>query len=380
MPQIALPDSILITSKRDLQQVVHDLARQPYVAVDTESNSLYAYQEQVCLIQFSSVDTDYLVDPLAIDDLTGLKPIFQDPGIVKVFHAAEYDLICLKRDFGFEFANLFDTMVAARILGRKEVGLGSLLEVEFGVHLNKRYQRANWGQRPLPLHLLNYARLDTHYLIPLRQILVDSLDQKHLSDLAEEDNNRMCTVTPGLQNGTQKNGINPWKVRGAYDLNPQQAAILLYLCEYRDKVARAINKPLFKVLSDQTLVNIAMLAPLTLSELGSVEGLSSRQVKRHGAEILQAVERGRLADPIYPPVHKKPGDDYTRRLEGLRQWRKITARKLGVDSDVVLPRDVMYDLAGSNPVTTDELQRIMRSIQWRYEKFGTQILKVLSDG
>jgi len=380
MSQNTLPDPILVTTKTDLHQVVHDLARQPYIAVDTESNSLYAYQEQVCLIQFSSLETDYLVDPLSINDLSGLDPVFRDPGIVKVFHAAEYDLICLKRDFGFEFANLFDTMVAARILGRKEVGLGSLLDLEFGVHLNKRYQRANWGQRPLPLHLLDYARLDTHYLIPLRQILVDGLERKHLTSLAEEDNTRMCHVTPNPLNGKLKNGFNPWKVRGAYDLEPQQAAILLQLCEYRDKVARAINKPLFKVMSDQTLVNIAVFAPRSLPELRLVPGLSDRHVKRHGAELIQAVERGMLADPIYPPAHRKPDDDFTRRLEGLRQWRKLTARKIGVDSDVVLPKDVMYDLAGSNPLGEDELRHVMQSIPWRYDKYGGQILKVLSDG
>lgn len=379
MPQTALKDPILVRTKRDLRLVVDDLTSQPSVAVDTESNSLYAYQEQVCLIQFSSDDTDYLIDPLSLDDLSELNPIFQDQGIVKVFHAAEYDLICLKRDFGFEFANLFDTMIASRILGRKEVGLGSLLKREFGVHLNKRYQRANWGQRPLPGHLLDYARLDTHYLIPLRQILLNELIQKNLTDLAEEDNTRICQVSPAQANGKLKNGHNPWKVRGAYDLDPQQAAILVQLCEYRDRVAQNNNKPLFKVMSDQTLVNIALVAPLSLGELAQVEGLSDRQRKRHGNELIQAVERGKQADPVYQPVHKRPGDDYTRRLEGLRQWRKLTARRLGVDSDVVLPRDIMYEIVSSHPSSGVELQGVMQSIPWRYEKFGSQILQVLSD-
>ncbi len=118
---------VLITRPGPLKDLAADLSRQSLVAVDTESNSLHAYREQVCLIQFSTEETDYLVDPLALDDLSSLGPIFANPDIEKIFHAAEYDLICLKRDFGFQFANLFDTMVAASILGkaRNRIGLRS---------------------------------------------------------------------------------------------------------------------------------------------------------------------------------------------------------------------------------------------------------------
>jgi len=145
-----LPAPVLITRQAALQRLADTLRGEKIIAVDTESNSLYAYQEQVCLIQFTARGIDYLVDPLALDDLSPLAPVFSDPAIEKVFHAAEYDLICLKRDFGYTFNNLFDTMVAARILGRELYGLGAILEEEFGVQVDKRYQRANWGQRPLP--------------------------------------------------------------------------------------------------------------------------------------------------------------------------------------------------------------------------------------
>ncbi len=163
-----------ITTPGGLKRLANILTDQPILAVDTESNSLFAYQEQVCLIQFSTSDADYLLDPLELGDLSALAPIFASPHIQKVFHAAEYDLLCLKRDFGFSFSNLFDTMLAARIVGRKEVGLGSILEAEFNLQVDKRHQRANWGQRPLPGFLLDYARQDTHYLIPLQAILQKS--------------------------------------------------------------------------------------------------------------------------------------------------------------------------------------------------------------
>jgi ribonuclease D len=166
-----LSDPILIVRPAALKRLAGELSAEKVVAVDTESNSLYAYREQVCLIQFSTSTADYLVDSLSLDDLSPLTSFFADSHIEKVFHAAEYDLLCMRRDFGFDFANIFDTMIAADILGRESIGLGALLETEFDVRLEKRYQRANWGQRPLPQHLLSYAQLDTHYLITLRERL-----------------------------------------------------------------------------------------------------------------------------------------------------------------------------------------------------------------
>ena len=164
-PKIA--KAIFVDTPDKLDQMIRALSKQAIIAVDTESNSLYAYQERVCLMQFSSPEKDYLVDPLAID-ASPLGPLFRSPDIEKIFHAAEYDLIMLDHDFGFQVSNLFDTMVAARILGWKAVGLGSILREQFGINVEKKYQRANWGRRPLPDEMLTYAQLDTHYLIPLR--------------------------------------------------------------------------------------------------------------------------------------------------------------------------------------------------------------------
>src|SRR3972149_10235459 len=148
MPE-TLPLPIWVDSIELLHQMIADLAAQSLVAVDTESNSLHAFREQVCLLQFSSPQADYLVDPLALKDLSALAPIFVDEKIEKIFHAAEYDLICLRRDFGFKFLSLFDTMQAARILGYPAVGLDRLLGDKFGVKMDKRHQKADWAARPL---------------------------------------------------------------------------------------------------------------------------------------------------------------------------------------------------------------------------------------
>lgn len=373
-----LPDPILITRPEPLRRLVEELAREPVVAVDTESNSLYAYQEQVCLIQFSTPEKDFLVDPLAIQDLSPLGPIFENPEIEKVFHAAEYDLMCMDRDFGFRFNNLFDTMVAARILGRDAIGLGSMLESEFGVQLEKRYQRADWGKRPLPQPMLSYARLDTHYLIPLRDRLDVDLREAGLRTLAEEDFVRQTNHVDGSALIQQDDQAGCWRVKGAYDLEPQQAAVLMELCHYRDRVAQEMDRPLFKVMNDRTLVAIAQDTPNNLRDLGHLPGMSKRQVQRHGDALLAAVRRGLQSDPLHPPRSSRPSDDYLERLDKLRQWRKERARKMGVKSDVVLPRDLMMNLAGDNPKSMDRLSQVLSETPWRVEHFGSQILEVLN--
>lgn len=370
-----LPDPIFISRPAALERLARQLAQEPILAVDTESNSLYAYQEQVCLVQFSTRTRDYLVDPLALVDLEPLAPIFASPRIEKVFHAAEYDLICLKRDFGFEFKNLFDTMLAARILGRAEIGLGSMLESEFNIAVDKRFQRANWGERPLPRELMAYARLDTHFLIPLRNRMRAELHEKGLWGLATEDFARVCRVN-GRTNDHRPGDC--WRIRGALDLTPQQAGVLQELCRYRDQAARVANRPLFKVMSDQTLFNLAQSCPSNLHELGQVRGMTPRQVNRHGRGVLAAVERGLQNGPVYPPRPARPDERFLERVDRLRNWRKTTAQKMGVNSDVVLPRELLYGLAEHNPARPEDLAEFLSETPWRLEHFGEQILKILT--
>src|SRR5258708_29860887 len=189
-----LPAPTIVASAAALQTLVRRLETEPLIAVDTESNSLFAYREQVCLIQISTRDQDWLLDPLAVTNLDILGPILANPRIEKVFHAAEYDLICLKRDYGFTFCNLFDTMLAARVLGLKVFGLGALLEQYFCIPVDKRYQRADWSLRPIPPDQMLYAQQDTHYLPALRDIILDLLRAADRLDEARESFDLMTEV------------------------------------------------------------------------------------------------------------------------------------------------------------------------------------------
>ena len=227
MPE-TLPLPIWVDSIELLHQMIADLAAQSLVAVDTESNSLHAFREQVCLLQFSSPQADYLVDPLALKDLSALAPIFVDEKIEKIFHAAEYDLICLRRDFGFKFLSLFDTMQAARILGYPAVGLDRLLGDKFGVKMDKRHQKADWAARPLTKEQIHYARLDTHFLFGLRAELLKELIAMDRLQFALEDFSRACLEEEPKQ---RSNGETWERFSGRKDLSHRQLTILAHLCK-----------------------------------------------------------------------------------------------------------------------------------------------------
>ena len=196
-----LPPPVLVDSPPAFGEMIAALSGQPLLALDTESDSLYRYFFKVGLIQISTPATDYLVDPLRLPDLTPLGDILADPAVEKVFHAAENDILMLKRDFSFRFANVFDTMLAARILGWKQVSLAALLAQHFDVTLDKRAQLTDWGHRPLDAAQLSYARLDTHYLLPLRDLLIAELRQRRRWREAR-------TRSPGcLRSPTSKNRL-----------------------------------------------------------------------------------------------------------------------------------------------------------------------------
>ncbi|MEK7814500.1 MAG: ribonuclease D, partial [Chloroflexota bacterium] len=247
MTVVPLPSPIVIADASGLAALAQELAQEPAIGVDTESNSLFAYRERVCLIQFSTQERDYIVDPLVLSDLNALAPLFANPRQQKVFHAAEYDLLGLKRDYGFECANLFDTMIAAGTMGWQQMGLAAILEARFGVKLNKRYQRSNWGQRPLTADQLDYARRDTHYLLPLRDLLQAALSAQGRVEEAYEAFALLAQV-PGDSKPTANDRF--WRINGARDLTPTQASVLQQVYSYREQQADHTDQPPFKVMSE----------------------------------------------------------------------------------------------------------------------------------
>jgi ribonuclease D len=369
-----LPPPRLIQTPQALQDAIPLLSAGKLLSVDTESNSLHAYRERVCLIQFSTQDEDLLVDPLAIDDLSPLAPVFASDKIQKIYHAAEYDIMTLKRDFGFAQRNLFDTYIAVRTLGWDHSGLADILETVFHVKLKKRYQRSDWGKRPLPKAMLDYARFDTHYLIPLRERLVQMLRaQKRLAEAQEAF--YLQTLVPAHPNGFKPEDF--WNIGDTRKMSGREAAILQELYIAREKQAEQQDVPPFKVLGNRLLLTMAKAAPTNRKELAAIQGMSDRRMARYADAILRAIERGRQAPEPKRPEHERPPDDVLGRYDALRTWRKRTARDRHVDSDIILPRDTLWDIARANPGDATELKEAMQPLEWRYQAYGESILDLL---
>lgn len=369
-----LSPPVWVNTTQSLHQMVKELASQACVAVDTESNSMHAFRERVCLLQFSSLKgADYLVDPLLLDDLSLLAPIFADPKIEKVFHAAEYDLICLRRDFGFSFANLFDTMQAARVLGYPSVGLDRLLGDKFGIKMDKRHQKANWAARPLTQEQIHYARLDTHYLFDLRDALVQELREKERLEFALEDFKRACLTEEQKQ---KSNGESWMRFSGRKDLSARELTVISQLCKWRDKEAERLNRPPYKVVMDDVFVVLAKNPPQKKVDL-SAAGLSEKQIKLWGDQVLGAIKHGMQIPLVERKQVERKDDAVLRRLEKLKAWRKNIGLEMNVESDIVLPKPYLTVLSENPPKNLEELSELMKDTPSRVEKFGVQILKVL---
>jgi len=353
------------------------LGTQTSVAVDTEADSLYSYFEKLCLAQFSTREADYIVDPLALS-LEPLASFFADARIEKVFHAAEYDILCLKREYHFTFANIFDTMVAARILGWKQVGLGTILHERFGVTLNKKMQRADWGRRPLSAEQLEYARRDTHYLLALRDLQKAELEQRGYWEEAREEFERLTRVEP------MPRRFDPdayWNIKGARDLDAQRLGALRELFRWRNEQARREDRPPFKVLSDAQLLQLAQELPSSPTALARL-GVAEVALRRYSHALLAAIARGATAAHLARPRPRtRPEElmDYAARarLNKLKAWRKQRAQARGVENDVIVSNEVLYNIARENPRTLEALAQVTHLGPWKLQTYGEEILRVL---
>ena len=369
----------LITAKEHLEEVCAELKRYPSLAFDTESNGFYAYKEKVCLVQISSPDEDYIVDPIAFKDLSPLGPLFADPKIEKIFHAAEYDVLCLKRDYGFRFESLFDTMVAARTLGVKELGLAAAIERHFGIVVSKKLQRADWGKRPLTHEMIRYAQGDTHFLIRLADIQKKQLAEKGRLEDAQEAFRELEALEPTLKSFDPE---GYWKLVGRQDIGGRNMAALKEIWLYRENQAASRDRAPFRVMPEDLMVSIAKAMPESREALAAVKGMTPYILERFGSGLLACVERGRAAEPLNrPPApareQRRLTDLEWRTFEALRAWRKERSEKDGVEPVVILSSESLRQLAihacrdhGGDPLSI--LSDLKRG------RYGEDILRVVA--
>lgn len=371
-----LSPAAYIEHDTDFRRLVDQLKGESLIAVDTESNGMYAYQERVCLVQLSTRTADYIVDPLRVADLSGLGSILADPAIEKVFHAAEYDLMCLKRDYGFVVNNVFDTMWAARICGHKMLGLNRLLAEYLGIESDKSHQRDDWGKRPLSEEGLLYAQKDTHYLPALRDKLILKLESMGRLEEAYESFADYIQV-PAAEKRYDPEGY--WRLSSPGELTRRQWAILRELYLLRDSIAQERDVPTFKVFADAALVALAKAAPTKPNDLKRIKGLPLSSVQRYGRELLHTLDRGRRAPlPRIPGRGAETDPATVERFMLLREWRKSRAEQRDVESDVIISKDAMWAIAFKDPKTIDDLEGLPGLGPWRKSAYGQEILDVLA--
>lgn len=350
------------------------------VSVDTEGDSLHHYPARLSLIQLGVRDGRvWLVDPLALPDLSPLGATFADPAVCLVLHAGDNDLIHLKQRYGFTFRRLFDTAIAARFLGGKALGLDTLLEQYLGVTLPPSRQKDDWSARPLSPAQEEYAAADVRHLFALEDRLVTELERAgRLAWVREEC--AALAAQPPIERITDANAF--LGVKGARDLPARELAVLRELYALREELALAVDRPPFKVLSEEILLALAKWAPTDAASLARVPGITPRVMHRWGAALLGAVARGMtLREPDWPRLERRPRPItpavVSRRIERLRKWRASATERAGLEAGVLLPNRLIGAIAEAGPRSVDELAAVEGVRRWRADAFGAEIVAAL---
>jgi ribonuclease D len=368
----------IVTSAAELNDLADDLGREAVIGVDLEADSMFHFQERVCLLQIAIPGRNVVVDTMALSDLSALRPVFRDSQIKKVFHGADYDVRSLYRDFDIRINNLFDTQLACRFLGFKETGLEAVLKNLFDVTLNKKFQRKDWSRRPLPKDMLDYAVSDVRYLAPLTERLEQELQEKGRLAWVGEECRILSKVRPTVSDG-EPLFLN---CKGAGRLDPRGLAVLEELLAFRRHIAREKDRPLFKVFSHETLMALANAQPAHAADLEKAAVLSPAQMERYGRDLLSAIKVGMHLPaaqlPRYP--RRRPqtvSAAASERIQRLRRFRETQGRRLKIDPALVCSKAAMMAIALRKPATPEDLADVAELRQWQRKVFGKDIIAAL---
>ena len=355
-----------------------EIAGAPSIALDTEGASFHRFVDRVYLMQLSTRTATAIVDPLLAGDLSALKPLVESPGTEIVFHDADYDLRLLRQDYGWATRRIFDTRVAAQLLGYKAFGLAALLDLHFGIALDKKFQRADWSLRPLSEGMLQYASQDTMYLLSLRDILHAELEAKGRLSWAAEEFTRLEQTQWAAEDAAQ----NFLKLKGARDLNRRELAILRELVPWRDGVAKELDRATFRVVSNDVLLEICRVQPTTRQALGVMKGMPRGVLDQRGDVILACVARAMSLDeaslprfPKSPRWEKDP--EFDDRAARLRLVRDEVATALALDPGVLCSREKLETIARRMPGSLEELYETPDLRRWQADVLAPGVLRAL---
>ncbi|MFW5901486.1 MAG: ribonuclease D [Thermodesulfobacteriota bacterium] len=373
----AIPLSFIDTGPR-LEEALRHLSRQSIIAADLEADSMFHFNEQVCLIQIASRDRIYIIDPLPITDMSPLKQLMEAAGIRKIFHGADYDVRSLYRDFTISIENLFDTEIASRFLGYAETGLNALIRSHFGLLLEKKFQKKDWSQRPLPEAMITYAADDVRYLIALSERLESELAARGRLEWVLEECEALSGVRP--EPGNERPLF--LRLKGAGRLDPRSLAVLESLLAMRLEKARHKDRPPFKIMGNTTLLKLAQMRPRTMEKLEAANLLSRKQVGMYGKAIVQAVKKG--ADlpgdqlPRYPRTRRPAQSEAAaKKMRRLKHWRDAEAARLGIDPGFFFSNARIKAIVDQAPDSLEALAAVDGIKNWQIRHYGEQLIELL---
>jgi ribonuclease D len=366
-----------IDKQQEFNELCVKLAAHKYLCIDTESNSLYAYKEKLCLMQLSSEHINAVVDTIAVD-IKPILPLFADPGIEKIFHSADSDIRVLKAAVPCTFENIFDVMVAAKYLGIIKCGLDSMVGEFFGLELNKKFQKADWGRRPLTKEMLDYASGDTVYLKKLRDLLGAQLQEKGRLEEAMGQFAHICKIEPTPMRFDESGFLT---LKGARQLNGRGLAVLRELYLAREVAAIKKNTPPFKVISEDLMLRLSVAPREGLHNLSIFKGVSGYVLSNHGAWIREALQKGLKA-----PEYSVPRREISRekrayfesmkvRFKSLKLWRKETAARRNMLPEAIMSNDVLERLAMAQVRSLEDLQAIRGVGAEKASLYGAELLE-----
>ena len=378
-PKSAAPKVLYLDSNDAVTKFLDGIRGTPLLALDTEGASFHRFIDRIYLLQLSTRDAHAIIDPLPIASPAGLGALLEDPGVEIVFHDADYDLRLLHQDYGWHVRRIFDTRIAAQLLGVKAFGLAALLEQHFGVKLDKKHQRADWSMRPLIQGMLDYAAQDTMHLLQLRDVLKDQLERKERWSWASEEFERL----EGTRWAPEEPGQAFLRIKGARDLTRRELAVMREVTQWRDAAALALDRSTFRVVASDVLLEVSRLAPTTVDALGAIKGMPRGIVERVGREVLDAVARGVAvpeADlPRFPKSARWDKDpEFDDKVGRLKAVRDAAAARLELDPGVLGSRERLEAVARRVPRAVEELSEIPGLRRWQIAEMGAGFVKALS--
>jgi len=362
-----------------LDRLVSTIRDLDVLALDLEADSMYHFQDKVCLIQLATTRQIYIIDPIRLESIERLEPYFSDRHIRKVFHGADYDIRSLFRDFDIVIHNLFDTELACRFLGIQQSGLDAVIQSFFQVKLEKKYQKKDWSKRPLPQDMINYAAKDVQYLLQLSDLLIKKLTKKKRLSWVQEE----CQLLSKVRPNTAHDAPLFLNFRGAGKLNSRELAILEEILVWRRGVARNKDRPLFKILGNHLILRLVHKKPRSNQELIDSKTLSAKQCHMFGQQLLQAIERGFDTPdnclPVYPRRRApRISEAAARKVGRLRNWKEAKAKNLCIDPALVLNKTQIMEIVRKKPIDVQDLNNIDGLKAWQVREFGAEIMGCLS--